>query len=292
MSASLALAQSVLYVARSATRIVPYDLDGRRLNEGFALPRLQPDRPARIAALAVDNDHRVWVADAGSRAVRAFSVFGAELSTWRDENAEADRRGALGEPTGIAVQGVEADLSVYVASRGERRYGLQAFDRAGELRGVLRARGEASETFHDLERVAVSGPFVYALERASGWIQVFRGGDFHFMFRAPEVRGTHPEPRAIAPLGDGRAVLATGGEGTGALLLIDGGGGVSARLAEHGMEPGQVIEPTDVVVEQGVSDRYARIAVIDQDGERIQVFSLAGACYGSFSDFPGATFST
>jgi hypothetical protein len=55
-------------------------------------------------------------------------------------------------------------------------------------------------------------------------------------------------------------------------------------LAEHGDDGGQVIEPSDVVVEPEASDRTRRLAVIDRDGERVQVFTLEGRCHGAFEE--------
>ena len=43
----------------------------------------------------------------------------------------------------------------------------------------------------------------------------------------------------------------------------------------------------DVAVEAGPTQRETRVAVIDRDAERLQVFTLDGRCLGEFPALPG-----
>jgi hypothetical protein len=88
---------------------------------------------------------------------------------------------------------------------------------------------------------------------------------------------------AVAPLADGRLVLAVGG-GKSALLLCDATGHLLRVLARGGSDEGAVFHPSDVVVAEDEDDRRTRVAVIDRDGDRVQMFTLEGRCYGAFAE--------
>jgi hypothetical protein len=90
------------------------------------------------------------------------------------------------------------------------------------------------------------------------------------------------QPRLVAPLSDGRLVVACGGESGSALLLVDPNGALVASLAEGGGAEGEVDFPTGLAVEEGDPLPGTRVAVLDQDGGRVQVFTLDGRCCGSF----------
>lgn len=284
MSGAIALSQGVLYVARpqGRLRVRAFDLEGRALPGGFALRGLD-SRAARVRALAVDADRRVWLADESSRAVRGFSVFGAEIFLWRDE-LEQDRAGHLGVPVGLAAHGIENSLRLLVASAGERRHALHLVDPAARTASSLRPLGDPNERFRRLAGVALHDDLACACETAAGRVQVFRDGEFHFAFGATAARPDERfEPRAIALLSDGRMLVAHAGE-TSALLLFDRGGRRATRLAGDGLEEGAVFEPSAVAVHESSSDAESLAAVIDKDGERVQLFSLAGRHAASFVD--------
>jgi hypothetical protein len=294
VNGSLALRNGVLHVARHARsgEIRTYDMDGGRIGEGFTFAGLDGG-PASAPGIAVDADMRIWVADGASRTVRTFTVFGGELQSWRaraDSERGLEEAGALAQPVSVATQGVEDDTRILVASRGERQKALQVFDRQGSLLQTLRARGELHAPFRDLVRVALSGRLVFACERQTGLVQVFRDGEFHWALVPPRARGARDpaEPRAVQALSDGRLLLLTGGEGNSAVHLLDRNGGLLRTVAQPGEETGRVSEPTDLVLDEGASDRRSRVAVIDLDGDRVQVFTLEGVCYGSFADLPRA----
>lgn len=291
MNGSLALRNGVLHVARHARSVEVrlYDMDGARIGEGQRFAGRGGGR-ASADGIAVDADMRLWVADRASQAVRVFTVFGAELEGFREDSAaESDR--APADPCSVAVSGVEGETCIFVASRGPRRHACQAYDRAGNLVASLRPLGDPEGEFRDLVRVSVGGRFVLACDAGSGLVQVFRDNEFHFALRPPRPRGARsdPVPRAALALADGRFLVATGGEGTSAVHIFDANARLSSTIAAAGESAGAVFEPTDMALHESTSDRRSRVAVIDCDGDRVQVFTLAGVCYGSFADLPRAT---
>lgn len=287
MHGALALAQGVLYVARPAARtlIVPFDLDGRPLARGFRVRGLGGAR-VELAALACDVDRRIWAADTGAQALRAFNVFGLELFAWRDDSLEElDRAARIGRPVGVAASGVESDLRLLVASAGERRHALHWVNPEERTALSLRPLGDPNERFQRLAGVGLSGTLAAACEAGAGRVQVFRDGEFHFAFRCvvSAGKGGTFTPRAVAVLPDGRFVVACTGEPS-ALLLVRGDGRVERVLAQDGLEDGCVFEPSAVAVEPETRDSAARVAVIDRDGARVQLFALDGRSFGAFLD--------
>lgn len=301
MQGSLALKGGVLYVGRhvKTAHVRAYDLDGRPLGPGFSF-RGPARARAAAAGLAVDDDRRVWVADTPADRVRAFNLFGSEVAGVGGAGGEEEPRDAAGSiqrPVGVACLGGSEDLRLTVALGGTRRHAVQVFDEAGRFRASLRPEGRAGARFRRVLGVAVLGRFTYVCEGGARRVQVFRDGEFHFaipMPALPGAAGLRPEPRAAAPLPDGRLLVACGAppaaateDGGSAVLLFDGSGRLLQALAEHGAEEGRVFEPDDVVVEPGARDRESRVVVIDRDGERLQVFNLLGRCYGTFAEEAG-----
>jgi hypothetical protein len=289
---SLALRAGILYVARHEVEahVRPYDLDGRALGPGFALRGAEHER-CTLGGIDVDGDHQVWLADAAHARVRAFSLFGRETRTFSGGTAGRDDvRGSLHALSDVAVQESDDELRVVVASGGWRRHALQVLQVGGEREGrcleSLRPEGDPLGRFHGAVRVAARERWIYVCETLAGRVQVFRDHEFHFAFRIPVRRGGRFEPVALAPLDGGRMVVATGGADA-ALLLVDGAGRLMRVLAERGDEHGQVRDVGDVVAGDGTSERETRIAVIDRDSERVQVFTLEGLCHGELGDLPG-----
>jgi hypothetical protein len=186
------------------------------------------------------------------------------------------------------------DQRLVVGLGGLRRQGVQVFDGEGAFLGALRSQGELDRPFRRVVSVSLGGRFAYVCEAGAARVQVFRDGEFHFLFHVPRARGVDADvlPRAVAPLPDGRLVVACAaadaGEHAGsALLLVDGAGKLLRVLAAHGTDEGHVFEPGDVVVDVGACDKSTRLAAIDLDGERVQVFTLEGVCYGAFGHLAG-----
>jgi hypothetical protein len=292
---SLALRAGVLYVGRheKTAHVRPYDLDGRPLGDGFSF-RGPHGEPCTLGGLDVDTGHHLWVADSALGRVRTFSVFGREVSSFGSDEPlangrtgrEHDERGALASPVDVTVAGEEDGDTLVVASAGWRRHAVQLFHGDGTWIASLRPEGNPMGRFNGVRRVQVRGPLTYVCEARAGRVQVFRDGEFHFLFKLPLRTAGRFEPVAIAPLEDGRMVLATGGQHSG-LFLLDASGRVLRVLAEAGSETGQVFEPGDVAVEEGASERETRLAVVDRDADRVQVFTLEGRCYGALEELPG-----
>jgi hypothetical protein len=282
MHGSLALSNGVLYVGRheQTAHVRPYDLDGRPLSSGFSF-RGPHGEPCTLAGLDVDGEHRVWIADPSAPRIRAFTVFGREVASFGGSGPR-DSRGALQAPVDVAV----AEDALTVACAGWRRHAVQIFGTDGGWVASLRPEGNPLGRFNGVRRVAVRGRMTYVCEARAGRVQVFRDGEFHFLFRLGVRAAGRFEPVALAPLEDGRMIVANAGAHSG-LFLVDSAGRVIRALAERGTETGRVIEPGDVAVEEGSSERQTRIAVIDRDAERVQVFTLEGRCYGALEVLPG-----
>ena len=287
MYGSLALKHGTLYVAgqdRSA-RVRLFDLDGRLISPGF---RFRDERLGRsiAAGLAVDDDHRLWIADTPSHRVRAFSVFGVAvggLGVAQDEDLAAchdddDRRGHLRRPVAVRVDEARDELRIIVASSGRRRHAVRIFGEDGRMDFSLRPEGDPHASFRDVTAMALEGEWLYVAER-SGRVQVFHNFDYQFAF-VLEIPAF--EPTCLASLEDGRLVLCNGGSRPG-LFLLNRHGRLLSELATSGSDTGQVRVPGDVVVERHVPDRKRRIALLDSDGERVQIFTLEGRCFGAFS---------
>ena len=293
MSGSLTLHRGTLYVGRhgKTARVVAYDLDGHALGEGF---RFRDERLGRSEAsgLAVDDDRGVWVADTPSQRVRRFSVFGQEtgglglaLERPLEGAADEDRAGTVRQPVDVVVEGDTDGLRLVVASGGERRHGVQVFDEAGCHLGSPRPLGDPRGRFRRIRGLASHGRFLYVAEGGAQRVQVFRDGEFHFAFELEPARQgePRPEPVALDALEDGRVLVAVAGVRS-ALLLFDPAGRLQRVVAEDGDGEGRVEQPCDVVVERDVADVRRRVAVLDRDGLRVQVFTLEGRCYGAFEE--------
>lgn len=288
MHGGLALQNGVLYVGRheQTAHVRPYDLDGAPLSDGFSFRGAQ-GAPALLAGLDVDDDHQVWIADSGGSAVRSFTLFGRATGGFQTPAEEhSDARGSLHGVCDLEVEERDGRLELLVGCGGWRRSAVQLFDATGALLGVLASEGEDAASFHGVRRVARKGAKIYVCEAAAARVQVFRDGRFEFLFRVPARHGARVEPAAIAPLADGRMVLACTGMEHG-LLLLDAGGRIERVLARGGAAEGEVDDPFDVAVEEGSSERETRVAVIDRAAERVQVFTLEGRCAGALSRLPG-----
>ncbi len=296
MHGSLSLRSGVLYVGRHAdtAHVRAYDLDGRVLTQGFSFRSREDGSGARVSGLDVDRDRTIWVADSAAAMVRAFSVFGREVASFthlrgaphNDTRQGEDRRGDLAQISDIALVEGEDEDRLLVACAGRRRHALSLARPDGFWCASLRSEGDALGEFRGLVRATPHGRWIWACESGAARVQVFRDGEFHFLFRVPGRDGARVEPTAAAPLGDGRWVLAVRGE-TSALLVVDSAGRLVRVLANAGDDTGAVEAPEDVVVEQGADLAHTRVAVLDRDGERVQVFTVEGRCYGALEPLPG-----
>lgn len=301
MNGRLVLRGGVLFVGRqeSTAHVAPYDLDGRPLGSGFSFGGPGEQR-VDLRGLDVDGDRRIWIADRAAAQVRSFSVFGQSLGTFGDrEDPRSDGPGLIREPSALRLlrseDGVGEDpdavRGLLVGSGGRRRHGVQLFDLAGHLMESLRPGGDPEGRFHRVVGLGARGRWILVCEAGPRRVQVFRDQQFHFAFATPEAEGRSSEedrePVACAMLSDGRMLLLCGRE-RGHLLLLDGAGRLLRVLAGPSPEEGGLAFAADLAVEEGEGDRTRRIAVIDRDAERVQVFTLEGACYGAFERLPGS----
>lgn len=285
MQGSLAMHKGSLFVGRyeKTAHVAVFDLGGHRLAGGFSFCDEAIGRSS-ASGLSVDEDRRIWIADEPAGRVRTFTLFGAEVGglggSVEAEGAGSDRLGVLGAPVDVAFRGDGDEGTLLVAGGGERRHALSQYDQDGKLLRSLRSEGNPMGRFRALAGVSSLGAFVYAAECGAGRVQVFRDGEFHFLFSVATRKGSF-EPTAVAPLADGRMLVTTRGAAS-ALLLVDGSGRLLSQLAEAGSGEGRVENPSDVVIEETGEDCSTRLAVIDRDGERVQVFDLEGRCFGAF----------
>lgn len=279
MRARLCSDAGVLYVLRDerGPRLRPFDWDGHPLGEGFAIPAAD-SHACDPRALAVDGDRRLWIADRGARALRAFSVFGVEVRRLAAPPGRAHERGGFEELSALAAAGVEDELLLAAGSGGERRHALALCGANGRRPTSLRPLGDPQGRFSGLCDLVLAGRTLHACEEQAGRIQVFRDGEFHYALRCAGLR-----PRAIAPLADGRVIVAQAGEPS-ALVLLESDGSSARTLATHGEDEGEVCDPCSLALEEGEDERHTRIALLDRGGDRVQVFALDGRCFGSFPD--------
>lgn len=290
MLGALALSRGVLHVGRQDATVYvrPYDLDGVPLARGFAL-REPNGEACALAGLAADEDHCLWLGDRSSESVRSFSVFGRQgLSFPGDPAAGKDGRGSLSRLVDLCLAAPDDETEPWIltACGGLRRHAVQVFTRAGQCVASLRPSGDPLGSFHDVRSVGSLGRLAYVCEGSPGRIQVFREGEFHYSLQVPRAAGLELEPLAVAPLSPDRLVVACGGVRS-CLLLCDGAGRLVRVLAESGQGLGQVAELTDVVAEPESARGEARIVAMDRDGERVQVFTMGGRCYGELQELPG-----
>ncbi len=284
MSGGLALGAGALYVgtAEKTAHIHSYDLDGRPLAATFSF-RGREGAAAQVSGLCVDGDRRVWIADKQGAYLRCFSVFGKRLAEVLGD-AE-DRTACLGQPVAVVSLGEDAEQELVVGSGGRRRHALHILPvEAGAGAALsLRPQGHHEKEFDDVVHVDALEDKILCCERGANRLQVFQHRDFHFAFEPEVPKGA--ELRCARMCEDGRFVCAFGGESS-SLLLLDRRGRLMKVLASAGEEAGCVFEPSDLVLERGVSDVKARVWVLDRDACRIQVFTLGGGCHGSFPEFP------
>lgn len=285
MQASLALSRGTLFVGVHAktAHVHSFDLGGRPLGTSFSFRDAVAGRSA-VAGLALDDDRTLWIADAPASRVRQFSLFGREVGGL---GAPSERRGEAPLLPGLVLRPVDVEVQgnrdhgwLAIACAGEHRHAVQLFDLDFSYRASCAALGDPQRAFRGVCRLAAEGQRLYVAEALARCVQVFRAGEFLFAFHLTTRTGVRLEPSALAPLADGRVVVACRAPHS-VLLLVDGAGRLLRVLAQEGAEEGQVLEPSDVVVEPGSDDRQARLFVIDRDGLRVQAFTLEGRCLGA-----------
>lgn len=304
---SLCLDGGVLYVGshEKTAHVRLFDLDGRELPGGFSFR--DPERArSTVSSLVVDADRRVWLADTPAHRVRAFNLFGVEVEAVAADPADLARRsspaserepgdapGVPAAPTALALWpefgGDPERVGLVVGSAGRRRHACQVFDlETKRFLASLRPEGKADGTFRGVRSIAVSGRRLFVCEVGERSVQVFREDAFHYRFD-PLARMRDPEGLetvAVRELANGRFLWLFGGRRSG-LHLLEPDGTRVRELAGHGREEGRLEDPDAMVVAPDAEEGRSRVAVLDLEAERIQVFSLQGHCLGTFEGMTG-----
>jgi hypothetical protein len=271
MSGRLHARGGILYLLRPRRgwRVELFDWDGRALPGGF---RLGPEWGV-VRNLTVDEDRRIWIIDAARQLCVAHTLFGmpGESFALRQEHPQA-----------IAVRGLEQEQVRYVAYGGVQRHGLQCWRADAPQRPIqLRSLGRSDAHFEGACALALRGAQELLLaEQFANRVQVFRSLEFHYSLRLDP--GRDARLIALAPLADGRIVATFDGEHA-SLELFDSRGTHLATLAE----PGRVLAPCGLAVEEADIDARIRVALLDLAGSRVQIFNLCGTRLGSFYE-PGS----
>ena len=286
MQGSLCQANGVLYVGRhvKSASVTAFDLDGRLLQ---CIARFKDENAGRSSAsgICVDGDHRLWVADGPGGCVRGFTLFGQQIAhLGADAGCDAtreDRRGVLGTPVDVLATGEDEELVLVVASAGIRRHAVQVLDPNGARTLSLRPLGDPHGKFQEVCALAVRGiKDLLVLEARTPRIQVFRGGDFHYSITLPQGE-SHGRPRATAVTPEGHVAVAFAG-GTRGIAVFDDEGRVVQEVARTGENDGQVEDPCGLAMMPRDGAQAARVFVLDRYGDRVQVYTLDGNCYGAF----------
>ncbi len=284
MQGSLCQAGGVLYVGRHAksASVTAFDLDGRLL-QGIAEFRDGDAGRSSASGICVDEDHRLWVADGPGGCVRGFTLFGKQIAHLGTEiqGDPVDRRGALGTPVDVLASGADEEMVLVVASEGIRRHAVQVLDPEGGRTLSLRPLGDPHGRFQGVCALAARGEKeLLVLESGVPRIQVFRGGHFHFSIPVdPGREGGRARALAITP--EGLVAVAFGG-GDAGVRVFDDNGRVVQRVAQGGSGEGQVEDACGLAVMPRDGAQPARVFVLDRYGDRVQVFTLDGHCYGAF----------
>lgn len=294
MSGSLRLEKHVLYVGLHAltAEVASFDLDGRPLETRFRFRDEEAGRSS-VDGIDIDDDRRIWVADAAARKVRCFTLFGQEIASVGGGEPERDARGALGAPVDLRVTGTDDDTIVLVASAGERRHGLQALHIASGRGHSIAPLGDPEGRFQRIRGIDVRNGVIAVCEAGAARVQVFDGdidGRATFRFSFP-VDASLGLPEAVGLVGDGRIVVATRAndarreeesvDRVRGVHLFDAAG----RHARVIAGPETVDAILDLAIERSTNDRRTLLAVLDQEGARVKILSLDGRDFGSFVDF-------
>ncbi len=297
MAGSLALSNGLLFVGseEKTARVGVFDLDGHRVGAGFSFRDERLGRSS-AAGLAVDEDRRVWVADTPASRVRCFSLFGREEAglglavdaprapedVRSEELGVPDARATIRLPVDVALDTSAEEPRLVVGCGGERRHAVQVYDGEGGYVFSPAPCGDPHGRYQGVSGVDCVGRWLFVAERAGARVQVFRDGAFHFSVDAHPEDAPDFAPVAVAGLQDGRFLILTEGEDASGLFLLDPAGRLLRVLATHGDHEGGVLHPGDVVVEEADREDRTRVVVVDQEAERVQVFTLDGRCYGAF----------
>lgn len=292
---AIAFHEGILFVGENfgRGRVLVFDAEGRGVHAGFEL-----GARSVVSGLVADSDRRLWIADTAARRVRAWNVFGREDAGFVARARQPETASAEDGPLDVALAPGEAYTGVWVASGGVRRGAVGLFLPDGTRLEVLRSEGDPKRAFEHVVRLATAGELIGVLERGRARVQVFRGLDFHFAIPLEralgELRrsGGAGRPVALGLLDDGSALVGFGpGEGLRdgeahpeRILWLEPSGHVRREVLSSAgpTHPGgaTIAGLVDFALED--THHGTALYVLDQLGQRVQVFNLEGRHWGSF----------
>jgi hypothetical protein len=309
---AIGLANGVLYVAHTArrTHVQAFDWDGHALAPAFA-PRGNGGESICASALAVDCDRRLWLLDAPGERALAFTLHGRACGEIRSQSGvrpatldlhledARDRPAGLWGAASLAARDTFDDSGlgesqIWIGCRPRRRHALQAFDLSGQWLASLSSEGRRGQFFDGLSSLSWSRQRLWVAETGAARLQVFDARlEHHASFALASHRGERLRPTALCALETGGCVVAARGECE-HLLLLDRHGKVERELAtsgrprtSDGQRSSDLQHVVGLVAESQPGRSLGRVAVLDLDGERVQVFSLEGRCQGALPALPG-----
>jgi sugar lactone lactonase YvrE/4-amino-4-deoxy-L-arabinose transferase-like glycosyltransferase len=187
------------------------------------------------------------------------------VSAW---GSQGTGPGEFNEPRDVAV---DREGRLYVADTGNRR--VQVFDSGGQL--IATWKGGEEEFVEPLALAVDSRGDLYVLDSDLGWIYRFAADGAPLgRFAGPEARFFHPRGLAIDEA-DKLYVADTGGC---RVVVYNTAGERLNQLGWKGGGPGELLEPTDVVL-----DGQGAIYVVDTSNQRVQQLDLWG---GYLTEWP------
>jgi len=252
------------------------------------------------------DDDRIYVVDAGHRAVLVFDMGRGRLMKWQSAargvpfvspigiapdgrggvlvtdselgevfnlDSQGDPVGRIGKgiltrPTGIARD--DSTGEIYVADT--RAHDIKVFDGQGSLVELIGNRGAGSGAFNAPTHLAVSDGELYVADTLNFRIHIFdTAGEERMMFgRLGLFIGNMTRPKGVAVGGDGRIYVVESYFDH--LLVYDRGGRLLLPIGGTGRGVGQFYLPSGVW-----TDGAGRVYVADMFNGRIVIFKeLAG----------------
>jgi DNA-binding beta-propeller fold protein YncE len=253
-----------LFIADTGNnRVERFDQAGVFLGEfgGFGFGDGQFDKPRD---LFVSGGLNLFVLDGENNRVTRYDVNGQSQGTFVDFNG-GDVRATLGfvRPAGLAG---EATGYLYVSDQSTDRL-IVLNPLAGGWSPLGGFGSQPGRFRHPTGLAVTTRGTVYVGDGGNGRVQVL--DSFGGFVRAYPLTGPDPSGRVgVAVMSQGEVVACESDSSR--ITVFSPDGHVLAQLASHGTHPGQLDDPSAVVV-----DRTDRIYVADTHNNRVQIFRLA-----------------
>ncbi len=244
-----------------------------------------PDRPLdHPAALAIDPDGHVWVADTFNHGYQIFSTDGTHIENWGTPGTEPGQFNfqptANMDPLPAGGIAFEPDGSFYVADSGNARVQKFGPDRALLFGWGVKGEGDGQFLFPTGVAIDPNGR-VYIADALRNDIQVFTAGGAFL-----DVIGSFGTNESQFYLMSGGYVTS---DGSGNLWVTDsanhrlqkfsGEGEFLETLGKAGKARGQFSAPGQIAI-----DADGRLFVADRTNRRVQIFDREGTYLTSIGD--------